>query len=86
MSDSITAIGSTTVPALDPAVAANPNPVPSATTSSYADSTTTVPQGDGSVVITVTDAQGEIISATTILPHADPVVTPQPTHVLSLEA
>ena len=88
MSDSITAITDTTsgVPAPEPVVAVQPDPVPSSTTSSYADTTTEVLEGDGSVVVTVTDAQGEVISTTTIQPQATVLPHAGPAHVLSFEA
>ena len=87
MSDSIDAIGSAITPVAAPETAQFAHPSP--TTSSYADTTTEVPRADGTVVVIVTDAQGEVVSSTTVhnqTAAASTAVQAAPTHVLSFEA
>ncbi len=86
MSDSIDAIGGVTAPAAAPDTASAAPSSPAG----YADATAEVARADGTVVVIVTDARGEIVSTTTLHNQpgtAAPVeAAPAPAHVLSFEA
>ncbi|MGI4943579.1 MAG: hypothetical protein ACRYHQ_23940 [Janthinobacterium lividum] len=90
MSGSIDAISGTSAaynaaePVISPIAAAESDS--SSATASSADTTSEVAKADGSVTVVVTDAQGEIISSTTLQAAPAQAQTAQPVHVLSLEA